>query len=167
MYDEIFWTQDENIRYNGNSEYCVATCYDIDWGFLLPCKSGVLFEQQTDGCCCNHVWMEGILIVLRDPIEIVGTGKEMKFNHPIQEIPELNYDPPRNVYSKKLSRTWERVRKASAIDFEFIDAPEGMPPNQEGFQWILYHGHEEGHGNSFNINSWKEKPIVLIYPNSD
>ena len=138
--------------------YVFATCYDITWGLILPCKSGVVFEQQTDGVCCHHVYIEGVLIPLRDVCEI-RKGKPAEWL--VNQIAERNYD------GKTTKRLWDRIRKKSHIDFEFISAPDGMPRNEEGFQWILYHGHEEGWGNSFSIEPLKNKPIVLVYPNSD
>ena len=137
--------------------YAFATCYDIEWGFILPCESGVVFEQQTDGCCCHHVYIEGILIPLNRPIEVHDTTV-VKL---LAELPAVTY---RSDAAKSI---WERIKESSRIDFEFIKAPPGMPPNQEGFQWIQYTGHTEGHGQMFCIDGWKHKPIVLVYPNSD
>lgn len=154
-------------KLGAEGKYVFATCYDISWGFILPCKSGVVWEQQTDGCCCHHVYIEGILIPLKDVCDILYYHKKIK------EIPWLisglvgiNYNPPKKWYAQKLKKQWELIKKHSHIDFEFIEAQMGIG-NQEGFQWIKYHGHEEGYGNSFSINAWKDKPIALVYPNSD
>jgi hypothetical protein len=137
-----------------NGMYAFATCYDIDWGLLLPCESGVVFEQQTDGCCCHHVYLEGVLTPLSRPIERTGTNL-------LVELQEANY------HGRPTYAIWDRIRAVSAFWFTFIDAPPGMPPNQEGFQWILYHGHNPNNGMSVSIEGWKDQPIVLIYPNSD
>ena len=145
--------------------YAFATCYDISWGFILPCESGVVWEQQTDGVCCHHVYIEGILIPLKD-IHGKYNKKENKYEWLFNELSELHYRVPKN-YQKQVKTIWQKIHEHSHIDFEFIDPPEGMPYNQEAFQWIKYHGHEEGYGNSFSITKWKNKPIVLVYPNSD
>lgn len=144
------------------NRYVFGTCYEITWGFLLPCKSGVIWEQQTEGVCCHHVYMEGVLIPLRDVCEVRKGKGEVEWL--INNIPECNLG---YIKSDPLPKLWDRIRTNSHINFEFIDAPNGMPPNQEGFEWIIYHGHEEGYGNSFSLGGWKGKPIVLIYPNSD
>ena len=142
-------------------QYVFATCYDVTWGFLLPCKSGVVWEQQTDGVCCHHVYVEGVLIPLGNVVESKKVGEVWKHERLIDSLPNLNYE------GKSVKRLWRRIKTHSHIDFEFTHAPSGMPPSQEGFQWVIYHGHQEGWGQSFNINAWKEKPIVLIYPNCD
>jgi hypothetical protein len=164
MIHPIFVANDGDYKlikeYERSGKYVFATCYDIAWGFILPCKSGVVWEQQTDGVCCHHVYIEGILIPLRDVCEI----SKNKVDWLVNKISEENYERAR---SKVLKNIWNRIRVASSIDFEFIPPPKGMPRNQEGFQWVLYRRHEEGHGNSFSIESWKNKPIVLVYPNSD
>lgn len=161
---KIFTGDDRDYKkieeYKSAGKYVFATCYDITWGFILPCKSGIVWEQQTDGVCCHHVYIEGVLIPLRDVAEITKNKVEWL----IHKIPEENYNKAR---AKELQNIWDRVKIASAIDFEFVAPPKGMPRNQEAFQWVVYHGHSEGHGNSLSIESWKEKPIVLVYPNSD
>ena len=161
MYDDIFTGTDSDYKkieqLKKDKKYVFATCYDVDWGFILPCKSGVVFEQQTDGVCCHHIYIEGVLIPLGRVIDI---SKE-PFVNLVSLISDLNYD------AKPTKDIWQKVKDCSHIDFEFISAPKGMPCNEEAFQWILYHGHEEGWGQSFNIDGWKEKPIVLVYPNCD
>lgn len=145
-------------------KYVFATCYDIDWGFLIPCESGVIFEQQTDGICCHHIYMEGILIPLNKPCEITGTAADETLKVDcdlLTRLKEANYN------GKPTKEIWKDIHDESHINFEFIHSPKGMPRNQEGFQWILYHGHEEGWGNSFSLGPYKDKPIVLIYPNCD
>jgi hypothetical protein len=159
---DVDYRRMEEMKKEG--KYIFATCYDIDWGFLIPCESGVIFEQQTDGICCHHVYLEGILIPLNRPCLITGTRKRNNLKVDcdlLKQLTEANYN------GKPTKRIWRKIHDGSRIDFEFIDTPRGMPCNQEGFQWILYHGHEEGHGNSFSLGPYKDKPIVLIYPNCD
>lgn len=38
--------------------------YEHDFGLLLPSKSGVVWEHQTDGVMCNHIFIEGIFLPL-------------------------------------------------------------------------------------------------------
>jgi hypothetical protein len=167
----IFTGDDEDYlkieKLGKKGTYAFASCCDISWGFILPCKSGVVWEQQTDGCCCHHVYIEGVLIPLGDICDITKFDKVKKgYTWLISELTTLNTHPPRNGYAQRIKKQWELIKKHSHIDFELIGPQYGIG-NQEGFQWIKYHGHEEGHGNSFSINAWKDKPIVLVYPNSD
>lgn len=142
-------------------KWAFGTCYDITWGFILPCESGVIWEQQTDGCCCHHVYIEGILIPLRDVVDIEKMD-ERYHGRLLVQIPELNYEG-----SNKVGGVWKQIHKCSHIDFKEIPAPKGMPRNEEAFQWIIYYGHDEGWGQSFNIEAWKGKPIVMVYENCD
>lgn len=144
-------------RLKRDGTYAFATCYDIDWGFILPCESGVVFKQQTDGCCCHHVFLEGILIPLHPPTEF----RDDRRINILADLQDANYrgKPTRDI--------WARIKKQSHIRFDCIESPAEMPPNQEGFQWIRYHGHDDGYGQMFALEGWKNKPIVLIYPNSD
>jgi hypothetical protein len=163
---------DECTRNNFPEGYSWGTCYDINWGFILPCHSKVIFEQQTDGCCCHHVFTEGILIPLNEP-KIIGSklGKngKIKVRYLLSELADLNGNPGKNYkkWKKSVSEKWEEILKKAHIDLEFTTPPEGMPGDQEGFRWVIYKGHQEGWGNAFNIDAWKNKPIVLVYPNSD
>jgi hypothetical protein len=163
--DDNDYKRIEELKKEG--KYVFATCYDIEWGFILPCESGVVWEQQTDGVCCHHVFIEGILIPLGHVMDYSDKDYH-NWYHILPKIVDLNYNPGRNhnLYKKELKRLWGLVKECSHIDFEFIDAPH-FPDNQEAFQWVIYHGHEEGYGQSFSIESWKEKPIVLVYPNCD
>lgn len=117
----------------------------------------MVFEQQTDGCCCHHIFLEGILIPLHPPFEF----HDNRWINLLVELQGANYrgNPVRDI--------WARIKEQSHIRFACIDSPPGMPPNQEGFQWILYHGHDDGRGQMLALEGWKNKPIVLVYPNSD
>jgi hypothetical protein len=161
--DDNNWNEIEQLKKDG--KYVFATCYDVEWGFILPCESGVVWEQQTEGVCCHHVYIEGVLIPLKD-IHGEYNEKEKKYEWLFNELSELNYKVPKN-YKIQVKDKWDKIHMFSHIDFVCINAPPGMPRNQEAFQWIKYYGHEEGWGNSFSIESWKDKPIVLVYPNSD
>ena len=44
--------------------HSVCAC---DFGLLLPCKSGVTWEHQTDGVLCNHIFIEGVFLPLPTP----------------------------------------------------------------------------------------------------
>jgi len=155
--DDRDYKKIQQIKRDG--DYVFATCYPIEWGFLLPCESGVVFEQQTDGVCCHHVYMEGVLIPLSRP---------RKFTHcPPGYVDLLDELKHANYMDQQTDEIWDDIKRTSHIQFEFIDSPDGMPYNQEGFQWIEYRGHEDGWGNTFSLEAVKGRPIVLIYPNSD
>jgi hypothetical protein len=152
-------------------KYVFANVYGVKWGFILPCESGAVWEQQTCGVCCNHVYIEGIMV----PLGEVPFFPEKDYNRDpiwlVSNLPEINYPGALRGSPQDLELLqWDLIRKAYHIDFDFVDAPSEMARvahNQEGFQWIIYHGHEEGWGCSFSIEAWKEEPIVLFYPNSD
>ena len=153
--DDGDWNFIETLKKSGT--YAFASCYDITWGFILPCRSGVIWEQQTDGCCCHHVYIEGILIPLRRVVDI----SKQPFEELVSQLSDLNYK------GKSTKELWARIWSCSHIKVKPIDPPRGMPGNQEAFQWIKYLGHEEGYGSSMCLEGWKNTPIVLVYPNSD
>jgi hypothetical protein len=126
--------------------------YSHNWGILLPCPSGVIWEQQTEGVMCNHVYIEGIFFPLREPNDLLA------------ELRVANYDAkPTDEIWKKIKETmnqWEHLQ------WEEVDNPDPKkyPNNQEGLQWI-------------KITLWTKwdnryseligQIVVLIYPNCD
>lgn len=47
------------------SEKVVITLYDIKQPVIIvPAETGVIYSNQTGGCCCNHPEMEGYIIPL-------------------------------------------------------------------------------------------------------
>lgn len=137
--------------------------YAHNWGLLIPQESGVIWEQQTEGVCCNHAEIEGIFIPLDEPFEIKFNKKKVcKRIDLLDELVKLNY------HSKPTEKIWKRIKKAMKLDFEIVDAPEGMPPNQEGFYWIKIKKFEYFPFPSiYNIKPILNKKIVLIFPNCD
>lgn len=131
----------------------VAT-YSHNWGFLVPCASGFIWEQQTEGIMCNQIYIEGVFIPLREPKGTFG-------NNLLKELQEANYD------GRPTTKLWNRIKKAMHFDFEEIDAPEGMPPNQEGLQWIKLTKFESGWGHGDWVKAFIGKTMALIYPNCD
>ena len=132
--------------------------YDHNFGVVVPMKTGVFWEQQTNGVLCDHVYIEGIYLPLDEPVE---RGVNL-----LEELQEANYEY--NI--KKAQKIWEQIKKYMkefrGIEWKEVEAPEGMPPNQEGLQWI-------------KITKWRSvipwwsypkligKVVALYYPNSD
>ncbi len=50
--------------------------YAHNWGFLLPCKSGVVWEQQVEGVSCGHIQMEGVFFPLDYPVLMIPVDKK-------------------------------------------------------------------------------------------
>lgn len=126
------------------------TVYSHNWGFVIPCKSGVVWQQQTGGIMCNQVDIEGIFIPLDEPLG--GLLKALQSHN-------YNY--------KNTSDIWKQIREAMHFDYDKIDAPSGMPPNQEGLQWIVLTRFEDGWGHGSWVKDLVGMTLALIYPNCD
>jgi hypothetical protein len=132
-----------------------ADVYAHTWGFILPCESGVIWEQQTAGVCCNHVEIEGVFIPLQMPYER-ETKKDLLYL-----LSKANYR------FKATDETWKRIKAVMHFDFEPIKDLERKPWSQEGFMWIKLTKFESGWGHMPWVESLVGKELVLIYPNSD
>lgn len=126
--------------------------YDHNFGIVLPCPSGISWVQQTEGVMCGHVHVEGIYIPLREPKEI------------LKAIQMANY----TYNQKRITKFWQELKdwlkENESLEFEEVEAPEKMPINQEGLQWI-------------RITRWDSKidernllvgeTVAFYYPNCD
>ena len=156
--------------------------YEHDFGLLLPCKSGVTWEHQTDGVLCNHIFIEGVFLPLPtphgDPHRRVFKRKE-KFepNNLLHQLMQANYKgTSRN--KTEIRRIWQEIDKALFFRYKKTEAPKGQPPNQEGIRWIIvteikklicgykltewdYEARKRDYGSLIG------KKVALIYPNCD
>lgn len=132
--------------------------YAHDWGVILPCKSGVIWEQQTDGVSCNHVEIEGVFIPLHIPRDENG-------EHLPELLAQANYKTgPYSQVSDAL--IWKEIKERMHFDFEEL-YPTTEPRSSEGFQWIKLTKFEPGWGHNEWVSDLVGKTLILIYPNSD
>jgi len=135
-----------------------ANVYPHIWGVIIPCKSGVMWEQQTEGVSCCHVHIEGIYIPLKKPFLY---PKDKDPEDLLERLMEQNY----NFYIT--DETWEDIKEAMNLEFIDIDAPMGMPPTQEGIRWIRIIKFGDDIGYIQDTKDLEGKEVVLIYPNCD
>ena len=131
-----------------------VTTFPHNWGFLMPCESGFIWQQQTDGIMCHQIFIEGVFIPLERPKGNFG-------NDLLKELQEANYD------GKSTKELWKRIKEAMHFNFEEVDAPEGMPISQEGLLWIKLTKFESGWGHGDWVKAFIGKTMALIYPNCD
>jgi hypothetical protein len=127
--------------------------YAHNWGFLIPCKSGVVFTQQTGGISCHQSQLEGVFYPLQKPREL-----DLMLLPLLQEA-NYNYQADGDL--------WDRIKKAMHFDFEIVDSPIGETSSTEGFMWIKLTKFEPGWGHCDWVTELIGKTMVLIYPNSD
>ena len=136
-----------------------ASTFAHNWGIVIPCESGYLWQQQTRGVMCTQIWIEGIFIPLNKPRKRdyeKGTHTDL-----LPVLQKANYD------GKPTDGIWEDIKEAMHFDFEEIDTPEGQPRSVEGMEWIKFTKFTPfwGHGD------WVEQligmEVALIYPNCD
>ena len=143
--------------------------YAHDFGIIIPCKSGVIWEQQTNGVCCHHIEIEGIYIPLERPYI-----DDCMFNDLLQKLSETNYTCYNSKYSKKI---WREINIQLPFIYKCVSRFDDIY-TQEGMQWIKilrvkksYKGMkiDKYHYNT-KLDEWKDligKTVALIYPNSD
>jgi hypothetical protein len=119
------------------------------WGVILPSRSGVVWEQQTDGVCCNHVEIEGVFIPFRYPGDL------------LEALSGANYDGESTI------DIWRKIKEEMYFDFVDIEAPKNNPRNQEGIRWIRFTKFESGWGTGDWVRNLIGKDVCLIYPNCD
>ena len=157
----IFWVillgNKKVYKKNGKERYVFHT-YDHNFGIVIPMETGVFWEQQTEGVLCNHIYVEGIYLPLEEPI--------YQNTNLLRELQWANYEGK----TEKVQKIWKQIKKwmseFKGIEWEEVEAPKDMPPNQEGLQWIkITRWHSP-------IPSWSYpkligKVVALYYPNSD
>lgn len=126
--------------------------YAHNWGILVPCPSGFVWEQQTQGVMCNHVSVEGVYIPLQEPSTL------------LEALTELNYA------GKNTDYIWQQIKESmkslEGLEWEEVDNPDSSkyPDNQEGFQWIRITRWDNPLGRGKELEG---QVVILIYPNSD
>ncbi len=107
----------------------VHNVYEHDFGLLLPFKSGVVWEHQTDGVLCHHIFIEGIFLPLPAPQGLLSQLTTANYKH----------------NEKKIMRVWREIDKRLFFGYKKMEAPKGHPPNQEGIEWIKITGIKKSH----------------------
>ena len=140
----------------------VHDVYEHDFGLLLPFKSGVVWEHQTDGVMCHHIFIEGVFLPLPAPQGLLSQLTTANYKH----------------NEKKIRRVWREIDKRLFFGYKKMEAPKGHPSNQEGIQWIKITGikkvingekseKREYERNKSNYGGLIGKTVALIYPNCD
>ena len=137
----------------------ITTTFPHNWGVIIPCESGFVWQQQTDGVMCHQVYTEGVFIPLGWPYKWEQDWTVRR--DLLEEISQMNYQ------YKDVSSLWKEVKERMHFDFEEVDAPEGQHRSIEGYQWIKFTKFEPGWGHGKWVKQLIGKVVVLIYPNSD
>jgi hypothetical protein len=162
MFDNEYKFRKEYLNTEEGRSKIYADVYPHKWGFLIPCDSGVIWEQQTDGVCCHHVLVEGVFIPLRKPYDYHFGEPEKESEDLLALLTDANYNYKEN------GNIWKRIKKAMAFDFEELDCFDKEVQNQDGLKWIKLIKWDHGHGHGeIETKSCIGKEMILIYPNSD
>jgi len=140
----------------------VFATYEHNFGLVIPMKTDIFWEQQTNGVCCNHVQIEGVYLPLKEPR--VYNQRTKRWRDLLDELTQANY----RYNHEGVARLWEIIKKVMAEDFEYETAlpPQGQPSSEEGLQWIkITKNQSEFNWNDFG--SLVGKTVALIYPNCD
>lgn len=129
--------------------------YDHNFGFVLPMKTNVFWEQQTNGVCCNHVQIEGVFI----PLPMDGDIGKI-----LSKISGANYAFNDVEVNKGWVELHKYLKKYEQLEFEEVEAPQGQPKNQEGLVWVKITRWQSYIGHGFGMVG---KTVCLFYPNCD
>lgn len=126
-----------------------------NFGLIVPKETGIIWEHQCDGYCCNQIQQEGIFIPLKEryfPYEINDLG-DKEYYYDEEKLPfmfELVQDNF-NALSEK-----EKIYKIRELMF------------QEAREWIIFLGWKDK--SDPEAKEWDKligKKVLLIYQNSD
>ena len=126
-----------------------------NWGIVIPCESGYLWQQQTRGIMCTQIWIEGVFIPLNKPCTW-GPDRDL-----LKELEAANYA------GKPTEQLWEDIKETMKFDFEEIDTPEGQPRSVEGMEWIRITEFKPFWGHGEWVKQLIGMEVALIYPNCD
>ena len=135
--------------------------YGHEFGLIIPCDSGYLWEQQTEGVCCHHICIEGVYIPLYTPT-LWNEKKKCRVNL-LDQLTEANYN------GKPTTHIWDLIDKELPFKYKEVAPPKMVipyPPTQEGLTWIKMIGFDENHRGTI-WRQFKDKTVALIYPNCD
>ena len=128
--------------------------FDFDLKIIIPCISGFFWGQQTEGVSCHQVSIEGMMIPLATNL----------CEQLLRDLMKANYD----FKPKKVKSTWKKLvahfKENEDLIFEEVDAPKGMPENQEGLQWIRIVKWTSSIDTRHDLEG---EIVALYYPNCD
>jgi len=139
--------------------------YDHPFGIVVPGKTGIFWENQTEGVICNHVSIEGTWIPLAYP----EAGTYDRIFHNCEELTAALQDANNNYDKERVRAIWKAItnvlRERDGLTFKIVDPPTGMPENQEGLYWIKILTWGEGLHQPRDL--LLGKIVALYYPNCD
>jgi len=147
-----------------------------DFSLIIPKKTGIKWQHQTAGVCCNQIFIEGIMIPLDRPSGY--NIKERKHINYLELLTDANYT------GDETADIWKKINTSLEFEYKIVKEPPKQPRQQEGLIWIKItklkypkKRSRKGIDNMINKGECKEldskykeligKTIALIYPNCD
>lgn len=154
----------------------MLTHWSDDFALIIPKKTGITWQHQTNGVACNQIYIEGLMIPLAEP-RAWDTKWKTWVNY-LNKLTNANY------CHKDTSKIWEKINGELDFEYKDVDAPKGQPNIQEGIKWIFikkikYPKRKDKRKISGIIHKrdcktldeeYKDligKTVALIYPNCD
>ena len=103
--------------------------YEHNFGIIIPCKSGVIWEQQTAGVMCCHIEIGGVYLMLPNPV--FHDKKKDRYVNLLCQLTMANYK------HRNTADIWKKMDNELVFKYRKIEAPKRQPSNQEGLQWIV------------------------------
>lgn len=98
----------------------VFDTYAHNYGLLIPSKTGIFWEQQTDGVACHHVRIEGTFLPLDKPHVIID--KNAKIENSDVVLPWSIYGGGWNPEIRKISdgKKWiDLTRALQSLNYQY------------------------------------------------
>ncbi|MBU4116378.1 MAG: hypothetical protein KKG94_01390 [Nanoarchaeota archaeon] len=120
-----------------------------EFGLIIPQKTGIIWEHQCDGLCCNQLQQEGVFIPLN----------EKYFKYEINDLGDTEYYYNEEDFPFKFEIiTYKDLGVKSVIQM-FM---------HEAYDWIIFKGWKNK--KDYYTRQWDKfigKKMLLIYANSD
>jgi hypothetical protein len=119
-------------------------CCSIEPCLIILCKSGIFYTNQTDGICCLHPEVEGVLVPL-----------SYRFNKKTQEKPDNSLEVDFYSDDKISTRKW--IKKFN-IPIKQIGICS------EAWERVIIMPHKDKYSPLYNLIGFE---AILTYNNSD
>ena len=153
----------------------MMTHWADEFSIIIPRKTNITWQHQTDGVACNQIFIEGLMIPIERPKEWNQTTRE--YIDWAKLLTNANYD----YNYKKVAKIWKKIDERLPFVYKEIEPPRGQPRIQEGIKWIVIKkikykkdkwngGVSPDYQNKELKNKYKDllgKKVALLYPNCD
>ncbi len=139
------------------------------WGMVIPCNSGYVYELQTGGLRCRHPVIEGVYVPFYFDVDYKPRN-DLPPIKPIYRniIPVYHNSTNMRIYhrSKESKAFWTAVKRTLGFDFVITKPPIGYYED-EGLMWVKLKKGTNKYIWDYYSRMVEGKTVAIVYPNSD